>query len=128
MKQLLLDTHVFLWWLINDPKIPQEVINEIANPENEVYVSAASCWEISIKKKLGKLQAPGDLHEIVEKKGFIPLPISLFHGDRAGELPYINEHKDPFDRMLIAQAQVEGFTIVTHDKKFHFYGIKILKI
>ncbi len=128
MKRFLLDTHIFLWWLTNDSKIPKEVAEEIANPVNEVYVSAASCWEISIKKTLGKLQTPDYIAGIVEEKGFLPLPIGLFHSDQVGQLPFINQHKDPFDRMLIAQAQAEGLTIITHDEQFASYGIRILKI
>ena len=125
MKRLLLDTHVWLWWLKNDVKI-QNILEVIAKPQNEVYVSAASIWEISIKRALGKLEAPNDLDQIVEGKGFLPLPISLLHGQNAGKLPEISDHKDPFDRMLIAQAQVEGLTIVTHDKKFARYQVAIL--
>jgi len=96
----------------------------IADPLNQVYVSAATTWEISIKKTLGKLDAPDDLERIVEEEYFIKLPISLYHGEMAGRLP--SHHPDPFDRMLIAQAQAEGLTIVTGDKRFARYGVKIL--
>ena len=124
MKRLLLDTHVFLWWLSDDPALGERVRKEISDPLNQVWVSAVTIWEIAIKKTLGKLEAPDGLDLIVEEENFIGLPIFLYHCERAGELPYY--HHDPFDRMLIAQAQAEGLTIVTGDRKFKKYGIKIL--
>ena len=117
MKRLLLDTHVLLWWLCDDPQLGKSSRQIITNPKNQVYVSAASTWEISIKKSTGKLTAPEDMDAIVESEGFEKLPITLFHGDQAGSLPKL--HKDPFDRMLIAQAQSEGLTIVTNDEKIY---------
>ena len=93
-------------------------------PRNEVYVSAASTWEIAIKRAIGKLQAPDDMDTIVEEEGMLKLPISLFHGDQAGMLPDI--HKDPFDRMLVAQAQAEGLVIVTADSVFKQYNIRLM--
>ncbi|MGV6807163.1 MAG: type II toxin-antitoxin system VapC family toxin, partial [bacterium] len=105
MKRLLLDSHVFLWWL-SDESLSTDAKSLIADERNQVFVSAATVWEISIKRALGKLQAPEDLQRIVEEEGFTPLPISLFHSEQAGKLPPI--HRDPFDRMLIAQAQAEG--------------------
>ena len=92
----------------------------IADPDNLVVVSAASAWEISIKKALGKLAAPDDLEQQVRTGGFVPLPISIAHGIAAGH------HEDPFDRMLIAQAFAEGLTIVTRDKRFNDYGVTLL--
>ncbi len=124
MKRILLDSHAFLWWLENNPKLGAEAKDVIADNRNEVYVSAATSWEISIKKAIGKLKAPDDMDSIVESEGFSKLPISLFHGDQAGALP--NHHKDPFDRMLIAQAQAEGLTIITSDEKFPPYGVRLL--
>lgn len=125
MKRLLLDTHIFLWWLNNDPKI-LNIAKHIATPVNEVYISAATIWEISIKKALGKLKAPDNMDQIVEEKGFEKLPIKLLHGEKAGQLPIFNNHKDPFDRMLIAQAQSEGLTLITNDTKFRPYEVSIL--
>ena len=93
-------------------------------PRNEVYVSAVTTWEIAIKRAIGKLEAPDDMDSIVEEEGMQKLPISLFHGDQAGALPAI--HKDPFDRMLIAQAQAEGLLIVTADSAFEQYNIRVL--
>jgi PIN domain nuclease of toxin-antitoxin system len=121
--RLLLDTHALLWWLADEGLAPQ-AREEIADPANLVAVSAASAWEISIKKALGKLTAPDDLEQQVRSSGFLPLPISLAHGLAAGELA--PHHDDPFDRMLIAQARAEGLTIVTRDKRFSEYGVALL--
>ena len=124
MRRLLLDTHVLLWWLADNAELGALARAMIAEPRNDVYVSAASTWEISIKRALGKLAAPGNMDSIVEDEGFEKLSISLFHGEQAGSLP--ERHKDPFDRMLIAQAQAEGLEIVTSDHKFSRYGIKLI--
>jgi PIN domain nuclease of toxin-antitoxin system len=123
MRRLLLDTHVFLWWLINDSSLGEKTKSIIADPRNEVFISAASTWEISIKVQLGKLEAPDDMDSIVEDEGFSKLPISLFHGQQAGRLPEF--HKDPFDRMLIAQAQAEGLELVSKDKHIPLYNVKV---
>ncbi len=123
MKRVLLDTHTFLWWLADNTRLGPKTKEIISDPRNEVFVSAATTWEISIKRSIGKLQAPEDMDNIAEEEGFIPLPISLFHGDQAGQLP--DHHKDPFDRMLIAQAQAEGLVIITCDEKFPPYNIRL---
>ncbi len=125
MRRLLLDTHTLLWWLAGEPQLGVKAQAIIADPHNEVFVSAASSWEIAIKQKIGKLKAPKGLAGIVEEEGFLPLPISLFHGEQAGYLP--EHHKDPFDRMLIAQAQAEGLEIVTCDEKFQAYGVRLVE-
>jgi len=124
VKRLLLDTHALLWWLSDDAQLGEETRRAISNPRNQVYISAASTWEISIKKTIGKLSAPDDMDAIVEDEGFDKLPITLFHGEQAGLLP--EHHKDPFDRMLIAQAQSEGLIIVTNDKKIARYNIRTM--
>lgn len=121
--RLLLDTHALLWWLA-DEGLNTQAREAIADPANLVAVSAASAWEISIKKALGKLAAPDDLEQQVQTGGFAPLPISIAHGIAAGRLP--RHHEDPFDRILIAQALAEGLTIVTHDKRFEDYGVTLL--
>ena len=121
--RLLLDTHALLWWLA-DEGLNAEAREAIADPANLVAVSAASAWEISIKKALGKLAAPDDLEQQVEEGGFVALPISLAHAVAAGRLP--RHHDDPFDRMLIAQAIAEGLTIVTRGKRFDAYGAALL--
>jgi len=124
VKRLLRQTHVLLWWLSDDTRLGQATRAAIGDPRNQVYISAASTWEISIKKSLGKLSAPDDMDAIVDDEDFDKLPITLFHGDQAGMLP--GHHKDPFDRMLIAQAQSEGLVIVTNDEKITRYGIRTM--
>jgi len=121
--RLLLDTHALLWWLA-DEGLSSRTRDAIADPANLVAVSAASAWEIAIKKALGKLTAPDDLEQQVHAGGFVPLPINIAHGIAAGQLP--RHHDDPFDRMLIAQALAEGLTIVTRDKRFEDYGVALM--
>ncbi len=121
--KLLLDTHALLWWLA-DAELAPEARASIADPANEVSVSAASAWEISIKKALGKVAAPDDLEQQIMASDFMPLPISIGHATTAGHLP--RHHEDPFDRMLIAQAQMEQMTIVTRDKRFGDYDVTVL--
>lgn len=120
--RLLLDTHVLLWWLA-DEELTSEARALIADPANVVAVSAASAWEISIKKALGKLAAPDDLEQQILVCDFTPLPISISHAMTAGQLP--RHHDDPFDRMLIAQARVEQMAVVTRDKRFGDYDIAV---
>jgi PIN domain nuclease of toxin-antitoxin system len=120
----LLDTHALLWWLSDDPALKAEARQSISQASNTIYVSAASAWEISIKKALGKLDAPNDLHAALLANRFEPLPITIDHATSAGQLP--RHHDDPFDRMLIAQAQAEQLTLVTHDTIFRSYGIPII--
>lgn len=117
---ILLDTHTFLWW--DEAKLPAAVIKRI-QAADDVYVSAASAWEISIKAGLGKIVARVPLAEAIRDYGFLALPISLEHGDAVRALP--PHHRDPFDRMLVAQARVEGLTLVTRDPAFAAYGVPI---
>lgn len=119
---LLLDTHTFLWWLGGDP-MAEDVTAEIADPATLVAVSSASVWEISVKAALGKLRFSGSIADQVSASGFEPLPISLAHAERAGALP--GRHRDPFDRMLVAQAQLERLTIVTRDSAFASYDVRV---
>jgi PIN domain nuclease of toxin-antitoxin system len=121
--RLLLDTHALLWWLA-DEGLTAKARDAIADPANLLMVSAASAWEIAIKKALGRLAAPDDLEQQVQASGFTALPISIAHGITAGQL--VRHHEDPFDRMLIAQASAENLTIVTRDKRFHDYGVALL--
>ena len=114
MKRLLLDTHVVLWWLQGSDRLKDSVVVLLKDATNEVFVSAPSVWEIAIKQGLGKLEAPDDLLDLIEQSGFEALSISSFHAEQAGRLPLA--HKDPFDRMLIAQAQAEGLILVTHNE------------
>ena len=121
--RLLLDTHVLLWWLADDPALPPRTISVIG-AERDVYVSAASAWEIAIKRALGKLEAPDDLAGAVTACDFRQLPVGFEHAALAGALP--RHHDDPFDRMLVAQARLEGLTIVTGDARFARYEVPVL--
>lgn len=123
--QLLLDTHALIWWLSNNPTLSAKTKKVIANPNNIVFVSAASAWEIAIKKSLGKLQAPDDLKEQVEVQRFTPLDINIDHALTVEKLP--KHHRDPFDRILIAQAMSENLIIITRDRKFTAYKIKTIQ-
>ena len=123
--QLLLDTHALLWWVLDLDDLSRKARKAIADYDNEVFVSAASAWEIAIKFRLGRLpQAEPLVHSFrgnLRKLGFSELPISVEHAQRAGLLP--GAHKDPFDRMLIAQAQTEGHLLVSNEKLFDAYQI-----
>lgn len=120
----LLDTHVLLWWLAKDARLSSNVLKSISAFENLIFISAASVWEISIKQSLGKLSIPSNLLEMLKKNEFQTLDISAEHALKIRELPLI--HKDPFDRMLIAQAIVEGLTLISNDKKFKNYNVPLL--
>lgn len=118
--KLLLDTHLLLWWLADSPSLCAEARESIRAPENPVFVSAASLWEIRLKESLGKLRLPPDFEEKVAAESFESLPVTAAHAHRVASLPW--HHRDPFDRMLVAQAQVEGFTLLTADKTLSAYG------
>ena len=122
---ILLDTHVLIWALENNPTLTEPAVNAIVDGNNMVFVSSASVWEISIKQKLGKLEAPDNLLEEIRMHRFTPLPIKADHAQLAGTLPYI--HKDPFDRMLIAQTIIEKLVLLTRDEPIAKYNVKILK-
>jgi PIN domain nuclease of toxin-antitoxin system len=121
--RVLLDTHALLWWALDDPRLSRKAHSILASLESEIFVSAASAWEVATKVRLGKL--PGaeafasEVPARVELLGFRELAISIEHGQRAGLLP--GEHKDPFDRMLIAQAQAENLPIVSNEAVFDAY-------
>lgn len=124
--KLLLDTHIMLWWLADDPKLPPQAATAIADGESFVAVSAASVWEVAIKKAIGRLDAPDDLLDAMEANNFDPLSISPAHALAAGALPA--HHADPFDRMLIAQARAGGLAVVTVDARFSAYDVERLRI
>jgi len=123
--RLLLDTHAFLWWQEDSGKLGADVRRAIARAET-VWVSAASAWEVAIKVGLGKLKLPGAFADAVEQSQFTALPIGFEHAALVGRLPRL--HGDPFDRMLIAQAIVEGATLVTHDEQFGAYAVPLLMV
>jgi PIN domain nuclease of toxin-antitoxin system len=122
--RLLLDTHVLLWCLTDDPTLSSSLRDVITDSTNDVLVSAASAWEISIKKALGKLEAPDDLSNAIAACRFKTLPITVTHAMHAGELP--KHHNDPFDRMLIAQSILEDLKLVTRDARIFAYEVSIL--
>jgi PIN domain nuclease of toxin-antitoxin system len=123
--RFLLDTHVLLWWLADDPKLSQATRDTLGDPDAELFVSAASVWEITIKANQDKLQLPDDWLNSVEESQLRPLPITFQHATSAGWLPLL--HRDPFDRMLVAQAAVEGLTIVTRDSRITRYDVATLQ-
>ena len=123
--RMLLDSHVLLWWFADDPKLANGIRRKIVDSETGVFVSAASVWEIAIKQRLGKLDAPDNLVEAIEASDFVPLPINFVHSTLAARLPL--HHDDPFDRMLIAQALSEGLVLVTRDRRFAAYDVELMK-
>ncbi|HXL09247.1 MAG TPA: type II toxin-antitoxin system VapC family toxin [Candidatus Bathyarchaeia archaeon] len=121
--RLLLDTHVLLWWLSDDRKLAKNARDIIANSNNDVLVSSASVWEVAIKAALGRLEVElDDLEDAIVRNGFRPLPIGFRHAVTVGRLPAV--HRDPFDRMLVAQASVEELRLVSHDRVFERYGLR----
>lgn len=124
--RLLLDTHALLWWWLRDDRLSARCRRLIADQGNEVLVSAASAWEISTKVRLGKLILNVDLvrdfSDYLSRDGFLELPISAGHGLRAGLLP--GPHKDPFDRMLIAQSQTDAIPLLSNEAVFDSYGVQ----
>ena len=122
----LLDTHALIWWVEGDERITPKLRRMLAQPGEDVYVSAASAWEIATKARIGKLETPKALLqnfvEAIELLGFRPLPIALRHGYDAGQLR--GAHRDPFDRMLAAQARAENLALVSRDPAFEALGVK----
>lgn len=123
--KLLLDTHVLLWWLADDSRLSPKVRKLILNSANQVVVSSVSAWEISIKKSLGKLEVDLELLlSEIENNGFTMLQVSFQHGLHAGSLP--RYHRDPFDRMLIAQSQCESLHLASIDRQFAAYNVDVI--
>ncbi|MFY9657042.1 MAG: type II toxin-antitoxin system VapC family toxin [Methylocystis sp.] len=126
--RLLLDTHAFLWWLAGDEQLSPSARRAIADQDNDVFVSAASAWEIATKYRIGKLPAVtaivADIDRVLLDQSFVGLPISIRHGQAGGALP--GPHRDPFDRMLIAQAMLDDLTLVSNELAFDAYGVRRL--
>jgi PIN domain nuclease of toxin-antitoxin system len=126
--RLLLDTHAFLWWLFDDPQISTTSRELIADPENRILVSAASAWEISTKYRLGRLPAARelvrDMTAWIARAGFLSLPVEIVHAQRAGIWP--QAHRDPFDRMLAAQSEIEDLPLVSRDAKISVFGVRVI--
>lgn len=123
--RLLLDTHVLLWSLADSRELRRDLRRKLVDPRNDVWVSAVSVWEIAIKQRLGKLRAPDNLLEAIESADFTSLPINFVHAIIAGSLP--RHHDDPFDRMLVAQAQSEHLVLVTRDRRISAYQVEIIE-
>ena len=121
----LLDTHVLLWWLDDNPTLSEEARNIIANGEHLVFVSAATIWEIRIKEALGKLKIPQNFQAILTDQPFEMLDITTEHAHAIADLP--EHHKDPFDRMLVAQAKTESLRLITRDSHLRKYAIAIIE-
>ena len=124
----LLDTHILLWWLFNDPKLNAECRDIIRNPAHRILVSNVSAWEIATKYRIGKLpeakQIVEEYSQILHQSKFIELPITSAHALRAGSLPI--SHRDPFDRMIMAQAELENLPVITYDAAFQTGLIRVI--
>ena len=124
MQRLLLDTHTLLWAIQDDPQLNAEARLAISDRSNEVYVSSASVWEISIKRAQGRLEAPDNLAATIAQTEFAELVVNHIHAELAGNLPL--HHRDPFDRMLVAQAQTEDLILVTRDPHIMRYDVQTM--
>lgn len=122
---MLLDTHILLWWLSDDKRLPKEAEKIIKDDDNQVYVSAASIWEVAIKAALGQIKVePFAIQEAIAPSGFLELSVTGVHAAQVFRLPH--HHRDPFDRMLVAQSLVEPMRLLTTDKLLAHYGETIL--
>jgi PIN domain nuclease of toxin-antitoxin system len=120
----LADTHALLWWLADDPRLSDRAREVIAAGELPVHFSAASVWEAEIKATAGKLVLSDDLLDALEADRFVELPVTARHAREAARLPPL--HRDPFDRLIAAQARIEGLTVITGDRKIAEYGVLVL--
>ena len=124
----LLDTHTFLWWITDDPHLSERARQVISDPENDIFLSAASGWEMAIKTQLGKLQLPDHFEQFIAEQLFrnniTSLPVMMSHALHVQSLPL--HHRDPFDRLLIAQSQLEKMSIITTDSAFADYDVEIV--
>lgn len=125
--RLLLDTHAFLWWIGDDPRLPAKARKQISAARNEVFLSVASAWELAIKTSIGRLQLTENLEDFVPRhvavNGFQVLPVHLRHALRVATLP--DHHGDPFDRILVAQAQIERLVLVSGDGQIARYAVTV---
>jgi len=125
--KLLLDTHAFLWFVTGDRRLSRKARRAVEAADSELLISAASVWEVAIKASLGRLTLPKSVHDYFDDKveaGFTILPIEWVHAARVAELPF--HHRDPFDRLIIAQGLVESLPIVSGDPEFKAYGARIV--
>jgi PIN domain nuclease of toxin-antitoxin system len=121
--RLLLDTHAALWLLADDPRLSKRAVTLVTDPRNDVILSAVVVWEVAIKRSLGKLDAPDGFADMLVDAGADPLPINLDHAHAVRELPW--HHRDPFDRLLVAQAQHERVSILSGDERLAAYGVRV---
>lgn len=122
----LIDTHIFIWWMEESKRLSEEILNLLNNPQNEIFLSAASIWEIIIKKVKKKLKTPKDIERGIKASGFTPISIEMLHVLGIERLPL--HHNDPFDRIIISQAKTENLTLITADKKIWKYDLPMLKV
>lgn len=122
---LLLDTHVLLWWLDDPTLLSEQALAAIKEPDNRIIVSVVSVWEIAIKKALGKLSSPDNLKEVIADAEFELMPIDYEHAWQVKNL--LPHHRDPFDRLLVSQATIEQLTLVTRDSRLNAYNVPILE-
>ena len=124
----LLDTHIFLWWIADDPRLSSRIRQIISNGDNVLYLSAASGWEIAIKARLGKLKLPANPPSFIAgqlaNNAITPLPVEMSHALHVYTLP--DYHRDPFDRLLVAQARIENLPILTADPQIARYSVKVI--
>ena len=121
----LLDTHILLWWLAADSRLSPAALSTITEPRNRIFISAATVWEIGIKSQLGKLKIEESIPLLLLSEGFEELSITGLHAQEAANLP--RHHKDPFDRMLIAQARLERLTLISTDNNIADYDVDLFK-
>ena len=124
--RILIDTHLLLWWLNNDDQLSVTARNLIENPSNTILVSAVTTWEIWLKNGIGKLELPDNFEEVLDQEEFESLPLTAAHTRVAGKLPW--HHRDPFDRLLVAQAQAGDLTLLTSDGELTAYGRFVKKV
>jgi len=125
--KVLLDTHVFLWALTKSEKLTKKAANLITNPENQVLISAATLWEVAIKKSIGRIEfVPEQLIDYIHKSGYEQLPVTFDHCTVLADLPL--HHRDPFDRMLVAQSIFEPAVLVTHDQTLSQYNCTVMVV
>lgn len=125
-NRFLLDTHIFIWLIEGNKRLPKELIESLKDPNITLFLSIASIWEIAIKSVAKKLRVPRNLEVVIKEAGITVLPIELPHVFATAKLAL--KHKDPFDRMLVAQAQIEKLTIITVDEKIKKYDVRVFKL
>jgi len=123
--KILLDTHIFIWWMEKNKRLSKDIFNLLNNPQNQIFLSVASVWELIIKKAKKKLKTPKDVQGGIKASGFIPINIEMLHVLDLEKLPM--HHNDPFDRIIISQAKIEHLTLITADKKIWKYNLALLK-